>query len=245
MKTYTDQGFTFKQTNINEADIILSVFTKHNGRVDAVAKGSRKILSKKRGNFDLLSLSKFSFYKGRNLDIVTEVELITSYSQIKPKLFDTYIALFLCEILDIYLKIGEINKKLFLLLTNLLDGLNIDNSSFLISSFIFKLLQIEGFNPSINECLVCGKELKEKENKYLASFELGFLCKNEKINSNNLRISDKILKILRFFRDYDLNEAKRLKPDKNLSKELLRLVTSWVEISSEKEIKSKGFLLSL
>ena len=47
MKVEKLQGFVLKRTNYGEADKILTVFTKERGKIKVLAKGVRKIKSRR------------------------------------------------------------------------------------------------------------------------------------------------------------------------------------------------------
>lgn len=241
MRTYKDTGITFKQNDLNEADRIISVLTKYHGRVDAIAKGIRKITSRKGGNIDLITLSKFAFAKGKNLDIVTEAELIESYTKLKRKLKPTMTLFYICELLDNFLKLGEKQRAIFELLLELLETLKKSNTQLPLRAFELKLIASQGFEPNLKTCLVCDKEFEEGKRRYLAFNQFGFLCSKERRVKGEI-ISDKTLKILRFLRKKSISESISLKADKKLEKELEKITQRWIEMIVEKDLKSKRYL---
>lgn len=241
MRTYKDIGITFKQKELNEADKIISILTKYNGRVDAIAKGIRKITSKKAGNIDLIALSNFSFAKGKNLDIVTEVELINNFSKLKNKLESTFTLFYICELLDNLLKAGERQKETFDLLMNLLLSLHINNHKLSVRAFELKLMKQHGFEPNLKTCLNCDKRLKQNEKRYLSFHQLGFICNKEKETKGTL-VSDKSLKVLNFLIKKDIKESHKIKTTKKLDNEIQRITQNWLEMIFEKRLKSEKFI---
>ncbi len=64
---------------LGEADRIITLLTRENGRVRAVAKGVRRTSSKFGARLEPFSHVDAQFYVGRSLDIVTQVESFHSY----------------------------------------------------------------------------------------------------------------------------------------------------------------------
>jgi DNA repair protein RecO (recombination protein O) len=73
-----DTIIIIKSVNYSEADKVLTVFGKLNGKFALFAKGIRKINSKNRGNMQTLCISDISFYEGKGLPVLTESQLIYS-----------------------------------------------------------------------------------------------------------------------------------------------------------------------
>ena len=80
MKSYSTEGFIIQMRQLREADRLIVLYTKDFGRVESVAKGASRLLSRKSGSLDLLNLGKFSFHKTKGLDILTEVALLDDFS---------------------------------------------------------------------------------------------------------------------------------------------------------------------
>ena len=73
---YRDQGVVLRSIKLGEADRIVSLMTQGHGKVRAVAKGIRKTASKFGARLEPTSHVAFQCYRGRELDIVTQVETL-------------------------------------------------------------------------------------------------------------------------------------------------------------------------
>src|SRR3954467_15749679 len=73
---YRDQGVVLRSIKLGEADRIVSLMSQGHGKVRAVAKGIRKTGSKFGARLEPTSHVAFQCYRGRELDIVTQVETI-------------------------------------------------------------------------------------------------------------------------------------------------------------------------
>ncbi|MBI2622470.1 DNA repair protein RecO, partial [Candidatus Microgenomates bacterium] len=72
MRSYRAEGIILKRTNFGEADRFLTVFSKRHGKIKILAKGVRRITSRRGPNIELFNLATLYIHKGRHLDILTE-----------------------------------------------------------------------------------------------------------------------------------------------------------------------------
>lgn len=99
-KSYSTEGVIIGRRSFGEADRILTIFSKHYGKLRVVAKGVRRPTSRKRGSLEIFSYVKIALVKGRNLDVVTEAELKDSFSSFRKDLVRVQVAYHLCEVVD-------------------------------------------------------------------------------------------------------------------------------------------------
>lgn len=100
MRNSKVEGVIIKRRNIGEADRILTVFTKTQGKMQIVAKGVRRITSKRSPHIELLNHSLLTLYTGKGLPFVTETQTIEYHALIKQDLFLIGAAFHICELVD-------------------------------------------------------------------------------------------------------------------------------------------------
>lgn len=174
-KTYKTQGIVIKRINFSEADKILTIFTNNYGKIRCLAKGIRKLTSRKAASLELFTLSAVFLAKGKNLDIITETKIINSFSAFRKDLKKVALAYKFCELTDRLTADNQSNRLLFSLLKHsLLElcGPKV-NTPALAFNFKKKLLQATGFGLP-----------KKMSNKNLDDFLEKIIEK--KINTNNL-----------------------------------------------------------
>ncbi|HMG27836.1 MAG TPA: DNA repair protein RecO, partial [Acidimicrobiia bacterium] len=76
MALYRDQGVVLRTIKLGEADRIVTILTRGQGKVRAVAKGIRKPTSRFGARLEPMSHVAVQCYRGRELDVVTQVETI-------------------------------------------------------------------------------------------------------------------------------------------------------------------------
>ena len=149
-RTYKSEGVVLKRINFGEADKIITVFSKHYGKIALLAKGIRRLTSKKRGDLELFNQVTFFARKGKGIDIVTETELLDSFSPWKKDLQKIAIAYQICEMVDKLTVEGREQEEVYFLLSDYLKNLDsldkAGNSNFL-GSFGLSLLKLLGFWP--------------------------------------------------------------------------------------------------
>lgn len=74
MAIFRDEVTIIKSRDLGEYDRILILFGKRKGKFSVVAKGVRRITSRKRGHLQTFSLCKVACAEGRSLDIVIDAE---------------------------------------------------------------------------------------------------------------------------------------------------------------------------
>src|SRR3990172_7929554 len=80
---YRDQGIVLRGIRLGEADRILSVLTQSHGRIRVVAKGVRKMRSRFGARLDAFTHVDLLLYRGRELDIVTQADIVTRFPRLR------------------------------------------------------------------------------------------------------------------------------------------------------------------
>ena len=76
VRSYRTQAIVLGHIEYGEADRILKLFTFEQGKITAIAKGVRKIRSRKAGHLEPFTRVNLFLAKGRNMDIITQAETI-------------------------------------------------------------------------------------------------------------------------------------------------------------------------
>ena len=78
---YRDDGVVLRTQKLGEADRIITLLTRQNGRVRAVAKGVRRTKSRFGGRLEPFTHVDVLIYPGRSLDMITQAEVIRAYGK--------------------------------------------------------------------------------------------------------------------------------------------------------------------
>ena len=147
-RSYSSEGIVLSRKNYSEADRILIIYSKYHGKTSLLAKGVRKPKSKKRGSLEIFSHIKFSAVKGKGIDLITESELIDSFSGVRQDLRKVSLAYYFMEVVARLTRDEEKNDELFNLIIEYLNRLRLDvNLRTLRQDFIYQILTLLGFWP--------------------------------------------------------------------------------------------------
>lgn len=145
-KSFNDEGIILARKNYSEADRILIVFSKNHGRISLLAKGIRKVGSRKRGHLEIFNYIKFQAVKGKGLDLITEAEIIENFPEIRKSLRKISLAYYFMEVVGRMTHEEESNRELFdFILKNLYQLKEEKQLKKLRLKFIEEILIILGF----------------------------------------------------------------------------------------------------
>jgi len=158
MPLYKEQGIVLRAVKLGEADKIVSILTQGSGKVRAVAKGIRRTNSKFGARLEPLTHVSLLLYRGRNLDTITQAEIVSPFRTIRGNFELIAAGETLLESVDKVAEEHERNVRLFLLLLSGLRALEARprDGAAVAECFLLKLLSLSGFRPSLSACAVCG-----------------------------------------------------------------------------------------
>ena len=160
MNLYRDDAVVLRTQKLGEADRIVTLLTRRNGRVRAVAKGIRRTRSKFGARLEPFSHVDVQLYTGRSLDIVTQVETYTAFGDRLVADYPRYTAgtamLETAEKLTVEER--EPALRLYLLLVGGLRALTEEthDARLVLDAFVLRSLAVSGYSPALLECARCG-----------------------------------------------------------------------------------------
>ncbi len=243
-KIYRTEAIVLKHVDSGEADRILTLLTPDLGKLRAIARGVRKLKSKLGGHLEPLTRCQLMLARGRNLDTVTQAELLESFSS--QDLRQVAYGIYLLELVDSFVVEGEGDRDLYELLLQALRELRGTlQAELLCRYFEMHFLDQVGFRPELEHCLSCKSRLRPEVNFFSPSGG-GVLCPQCK-NTEPLAwpLSLDCLKVMRFLQRSDYSAVARLRLSPGLFQELERLVHGYLRYLLERELKSADFLARL
>jgi len=242
-KTYRCEAVILGYTPLGEADLLVTMFTRDQGKVRAVGKGARRSTSKSVGHLEPLTVVKMSMAHGRSMDIISQAEVLNSFSTLKEDLTGITKGQYLAEMVDGFGTEASPNPSLYQLMIDTLRVVEADpESEMALRYFEFHLLQVSGLMPELYHCVECREELEPDAHRFSPNVG-GTLCLECNPEDAHLRpLSLRALKVLRLLDRSQLAEACRLDMDDSLSAELKSLLSTTVSYWLGKEIRSNSFL---
>lgn len=145
MHGFKAEGVILKRRNFEEADRILTIFTLQRGKISVIAKGVRRITSRRAGNVELLNRAVMYLYQGRGMPILTEAQSLETYQKIKSDLTLSTYAYHILELVDKLTAENQENRILYEYLLQVLRRLEKNPRQILIRAFETKILSNLGF----------------------------------------------------------------------------------------------------
>lgn len=157
-RTYRTEAIVLRRKDFGEADRILTLYTPARGKVRAIAKGIRKPRSRKAGHLELFTRSQLLLATGRDLDIVTQAEMVDAYRPLREELLRGAYAGYLVELLDRFTPDAEENDELYSLLREGLTWASTAPDLALAARYYeLQLLGLAGYQPQLQRCLEIGR----------------------------------------------------------------------------------------
>ena len=148
-KVYKAEGVILSRRNIGEADRVLTVFTKEYGKLRLIAKGIRKVNSKRSPHLEIFMHCALVIHRGTTLDSVTEVTPIHIFERIRNDLDRVSVAYLYCELVSVLLAEHQEHGDIYTLLAGALTNLDAEGLIDRLESreFTLDLLWSLGFLP--------------------------------------------------------------------------------------------------
>lgn len=242
------EAVVLRHSDYGEADRLLTLYTRQLGKARALAKGARKIASRKAGHIEPFTRVKLQLAKGRDMLLLTQADTVDPYLPLREDLMLTSHASYVLELLDRFTYEDETeNIPLFRLLTDTLSRLASNHDALfgvwlVIRYYEMRLLDYQGFRPQLFECVNCGREIVP-EDQFFSFSAGGVICPRCGKGLPNLRdISVDSLKYLRHFQRSSYSEATRARPNPNVQQEVEALMQGYFTYLLERELNTPGFL---
>jgi DNA repair protein RecO (recombination protein O) len=152
MPARMSESFILRTYPFREADLVVSFFTRDQGKLRGVARRARRPKSSFGSGLERLSQATVSYFQKENRELVSlnSCELIHSQFALTAS-YESSMALdFLAEISEQLLPPGEVNERHFRLLATVLDYLRQGGSAWqAVTYFILWSVRLAGFLPDL------------------------------------------------------------------------------------------------
>ncbi|MCC7117927.1 MAG: DNA repair protein RecO [Anaerolineales bacterium] len=243
-RSFRASAVVLRHGDWGEADRLLTLYTREQGLLRALAKGARKVTSRKAGHLQPFTQISVQLAKGRDLLIVTQVETVNAFLALHDDLAKISYAAYAAELLlrFSYEEEGG-NPTVFKLLTDTLSRLEKESDSWLaLRYYEMRLLDAVGFRPQLFACANCGREILP-EDQFFSFTAGGAICSRCGDGVPNLlRISLEALKYLRHFQRSTYREAARARPNFEVQKEAEQLMQSYFTHLLERQLNTPNFI---
>jgi len=247
MPTYQADAVVLRRLDYGEADRILTLLTREHGKLAAIAKGSRRAKARSGNSLDLFARSQMMLAKGRNLDVVAQVERRGDVRHIAGDLRRTAYAGLVSEIADKVLEDRHPVDDVFELVAGTLDRLNDVNRSARVDAawFVMRMLDLLGYQPQLFDCAGCSQPLPEAD-AWFSPLLGGVLCSRCGAHDQaGSPVSVNSLKVLRVMASDQGELFDRLRLPAPVLEQVEQALQAQLEYHLDRRLKSIEFIRSL
>jgi DNA repair protein RecO (recombination protein O) len=148
-RVFQTEGVVIKRNNSGEADRMITIFTRHHGKIRVIAKGIRKLTSRRRGHLEVFNKVSLTIHRGRVIDSVSEADTVEGWRVVPRSLSVLSHAYYACELIDRLIPEQEPYDDVYARFTAILETLIADpgdaESGRVVDAFAVELLRRLGF----------------------------------------------------------------------------------------------------
>jgi len=187
---------------LREADLLVTLFTRAEGKVSGVARAAKK--SKRRFGGALEPLTYVRLYyedrERRELARLDACEVLDSPLSAEVTYGRAIALAHVAELLDELLPDREPNDTVFRLALSVLARLRNSNVWLPLTYFELWMTRLMGYLPDVSECIVCGRTLNGSR-AFFHALSDGLMCANDKrlasseISADSRKLVDRMFRI--------------------------------------------------
>ena len=239
------EAIVIKHINFEDADKLITFYTRRYGKTKAVARGGRRPRSRLGSSTQVFTYSDLVFYQKPEEDLgtISQCDIKEPFYQLREDLTKMAYGAYSVELVGEMMGENEANVGLFVLLLSFLHGLRDgSDSQSLLRAFEVRFLTMVGYMPEVRECVSCGEELTGniKLSPTLGG-GLGKKCSNK--DPLALTITPEIVKFISRAETIDPREIDSIKLSSQAVKANMKeALAPYIHYYLEKELKSLSFL---
>ena len=232
------EGIILSEIPYKETSKILNVYTKKYGLIGMIVKGAKSLKSPLRALTNKYTYANFYvYYKKDKLSLLTQVDIINNFSNIRSDLTLISYMAYLCDLTYQVLKENS-ESDIFDILINGLIKINDKLDPLIITNIIeLKYLDYLGVSLNLDRCVKCSST---KDIITIDGDDGGFICKNclrdEEI------VNSKTIKMIRMYYYVDISSISSIKISKDVKNEINNFLNKYYDRYTGLYLNSKEFL---
>ena len=238
------RAIVVRHTNYDEADRFITFLTPFQGKVSALAKGVRKLTSRKAGHLQPFTYVDVQLNKGKGASwLVTQVSTIEAYPEITASLDKTVRTSCILELAERFSLENVENVPLFQLTLDTLRRFAVFTDTYPVQRYFdLQLLSVTGYRPELFECVRCRKKI-QPEDQFIHYGMGGVLCPDcGSLVRGGRPVSMKTLKFLRYYLTHSFAEAAAAGWPQDIRMESENILTGYQSYLLERKTNSQQFL---
>ncbi|MXW69473.1 MAG: DNA repair protein RecO [Acidimicrobiia bacterium] len=151
------EGIVLRSYPFGEADRVVVLLSPERGKLRTVARGVRRVRSRLRGRLEPFCRVELVLHRGRELDLITSVTVVSAYPELRTDLDRLLAASTMVNAADGVSQAEQSSQALFGLLAESLEVLSqAEDIPGLTTAFLLRLAEVVGVAPALEWCASCG-----------------------------------------------------------------------------------------
>jgi DNA repair protein RecO (recombination protein O) len=243
-RRYTTEAIVLSRFDYGEADRILTLITPGGGKLKAIAKGIRRQKSRIGGSLEPFAELRVALAHGRTFDVVTQVDVIHAWLNLRDDLVSFGTASYLAELANGTLEERHASETVYFLLKRAYEILDAGMAPGRVARwFEMHLAEELGVRPEVDRCVECGRLLEADERYRWVPPLGGVLCErcpgppHERVG-----LSLEGLKLLKAYQRMDVEGLAALRVRSTVEREIETAMREFLAYSLDRSPRSLAFL---
>jgi len=208
-----------------------------------LAKGVRKMGSRKAAYLEPFMQSKVVLARGKSFWIITQADAIKQHLLIRESLQKTAAAAYVMELADRFTIEEEPSPAMYRLIVDALERVDTLEKIYVAMRFYeLRMLEQAGFRPELTDCTSCGKAIIA-EDQFFSTRQGGVLCPTcGAQHPQARRVSMDALRYLRHIQRSSYAALKDIDIPVELSREITALMDGYISSVVERRLHAPEFL---
>jgi DNA repair protein RecO (recombination protein O) len=254
-RTYATPAIVLRRTDFGEADRLVTLLTPNRGKLRVIAKGARKMTSRKAGHIELFAHTQVLLAHARTFDLITQAELLEPHLPLREDVMRGGLAHYLCELADQFAQEEHEDTALFDLMAEGLGLLSTARDPALAVRYCeMRLLDLSGYKPQLYRCALTGAAIEADSETAdavthgtpFSSADGGVLSRAALAQAREwVTLSHSGLMLLRALQTQPFAALEALAVTREVHAELERAMQSYVSFVTERRMRSMAYVKQL
>lgn len=236
-------GVVLKRFNLNEADQIITIITKNEGKISVIAKNSRRLKSKFCGRLEPFYHLDLNYFQGRDLGYLNEVDILHAYIPLESGLKTKSTLFYIAEVTAKLVAEGQVCTEVYELLTDCLNKFEESCNEVMLHAYMIKLLTKLGFMAPWDTCNRSDEKIDLSKPHFL-SVQNASIIQGGYATTADMQLTPSVIKWINYMQKSDFDLIKRVRPNHEERSEVSFIIQSIFGQLVNYPFKSEAFLRS-
>ena len=171
----TVEAIVLREVHYKEADRILTLYSRQEGKITAKARGALRKSSRTGAATQQLTFSEMTLFGNMGKYTVNEASVIEPFSGLRENFENYALGCYFAECIEMLTEENNPEEEILQLILNSLYALSrsLYDPALVKAVFEMRLMSLLGYMPDLDACCVCGREAPEEP---CLGLETGRIC---------------------------------------------------------------------